>query len=156
MTKNQGARRIVADNRKARHNYFVEEELETGIVLQGTEVKALRAGATNVTDAYAEVRGNEVYLLNMHIPVYEQGNRFNHDPLRPRKLLLHRREISRLLGATQRKGLTLIPLSLYFNDKGRAKVKLGLCKGKKLHDKRATEKDRDWAREKSRLMKENG
>lgn len=149
-------RRRVADNRKARHNYFIDEEVEAGIVLVGTEVKSLRAGRGNIAESYAEVRGNEMYLVNAHIPEYVHGNRFNHDPRRPRKLLMHRKEISRLGARTREKGVTLVPLALYFNDRGIAKVSIGLARGKKLHDKRETEKKRSWEREKSRLIKELG
>lgn len=154
--KPDAARRRVADNRKARYNYFIEQEIEAGIALVGTEVKSLRAGHANINDAYAEVRDGEVFLVNAHLPEYEFGNRFNHDSRRPRKLLLHKREIDRLAGAVQRQGYTLVPLSIYFNDRGRAKVNLGLAKGKQMHDKRATEKERDWQREKARVLKDFG
>lgn len=150
------ASRVAADNRKARHLYAVEAEYEAGIVLQGTEVKSLRDGKANIQESYAEVRGGEAWLVNAHIPEFSHGNRFNHEPRRPRKLLLHSREINRLGGAIQRDGMTLVPLRLYFNDKGRAKILLGLAKGKKLHDKRETEKQRDWSRQKARLMKDHG
>ncbi len=148
--------KIVADNRKARFNYFIEDRIETGIALTGTEVKSLRAGHANITDAYAEVRGGELRLLNAHIPEWTHGNRFNHEPKRPRKLLAHRREIDRLGGAVQRQGLSLVPLSIYFNDRGRAKVELALAKGKKVHDKRETIKQRDWDRQKARLKRDFG
>ncbi|HEY8351269.1 MAG TPA: SsrA-binding protein SmpB [Sphingomonadales bacterium] len=150
------ARRRVAENRKARFNYFISQEIEAGIALVGTEVKSLRAGHANINEAYAEVRDGEVYLVNAHIPEYEFGNRFNHDARRPRKLLLHKREIDRLAGAVIRQGYTLVPLSIYFNDRGRAKVNLGLAKGKQMHDKRAAEKERDWQREKARVLKDYG
>lgn len=150
------ARRRVAENRKARYNYFIEQEIEAGIALVGTEVKSLRAGHANINEAYAEVRDGEVFLVNAHIPEYEFGNRYNHAARRPRKLLLHKREIDRLAGAVQRQGYTLVPLSIYFNDRGRAKVNLGLAKGKQMHDKRATEKERDWQREKARVLKDFG
>lgn len=154
--KPDAARRRVAENRKARYNYFIEQEIEAGIVLVGTEVKSLRAGHANINDSFAEVRGGEVFLVNAHLPEYEFGNRFNHDARRPRKLLLHKREIDRLSGAVIRQGYTLVPLSIYFNDRGRAKVNLGLAKGKQMHDKRATEKERDWQREKARVLKDFG
>jgi len=128
-------RKIVAQNRKARHSYFIEESYEAGMVLQGTEVKALRAGRVNIKDGYARIRDGEVFLMDVHISPYAFGNRLNHDPLRPRKLLLHGREIHRLTGKVKEKGFALIPLSIYFS-RGRAKVDLALAKGKKLYDKR--------------------
>lgn len=149
------AGRLIADNRKARFNYFIHEEFEAGLVLTGTEVKSLRAGKANIQDAYASFENDGLYLINAHISEYGHGNRFNHDPLRPRKLLMHRREINKIAGQLQKAGKTLVPLSLYFNDRGIVKVKLGLATGKKLHDKRATERDRDWGREKARLMKDH-
>jgi len=150
------ARKIAAENRKARHNYFVDETLEAGIALVGTEIKSLRTGKANITDAYAAPDAGELYLLNSYIPEYSHGNRFNHETRRPRKLLLHKREIGKLIGLTTRGGITLVPLSIYFNEKGRAKVELAVARGKKLHDKRASEKDRDWQREKSRLLRDRG
>jgi SsrA-binding protein len=149
-------RRVVAENRKARHNYFIEETFEAGIALTGTEVKSLREGRANIGDSYAAAEGNELFLVNAHIPEYAGGNRFNHEPRRPRKLLLHRREIGKLLGSVQRGGMTLIPLRLYFNERGRAKVELALARGKKMHDKRVAERERAWQREKGRLMREKG
>jgi SsrA-binding protein len=149
-------RRIVADNRKARHDFFFEEVLEAGIALSGTEVKSLREGRANIAESYASEEDNEIWLINSHIPQYSAGNRNNHEPRRHRKLLLHRREIDRLLGAVQRKGMTLVPLKLYFNDRGIVKLELALAKGKKLHDKRQAAKDRDWARQKARIMREKG
>jgi SsrA-binding protein len=146
-------RRFVAQNRKARHNYFIEDTIEAGLVLQGSEVKSLRAGSASLGDAYAEARGGELFLVNAHIPPYTAANQFNHEPLRPRKLLLHRREVEKLTGKVQREGYTLVPLSLYFNDRGRAKVDLALARGRKHHDKREREKSRDWKREQSRLMR---
>ena len=148
------ARRSVAQNRKALHNYFIDDRLEAGIMLSGTEVKSLRGGRASISEAYAGESGGELFLFNAHIPEYGTGNRFNHEPKRPRKLLLHRREIDRLLGATRREGMTLVPLSLYFNPRGLAKVELGLARGKKMHDKREATKQRDWQREKARLMRE--
>jgi SsrA-binding protein len=147
---------LAAQNRKARHNYFIDEVLEAGVMLTGTEVKALRAGKTNIVDAFAGEQKGELFLFNAHIPEYGQGNRFNHPPRRPRKLLLHRKQISRLLGAIKREGTTIVPLSIYFNARGIAKVELGLATGKKQHDKRAAAKARDWQREKGRLMRDKG
>jgi len=161
MTKQKAAAKpkdrnnTIAQNRKARYNFYIEQDFEAGIVLCCTEVKSLRAGEANITDAYAEAKMGEIFLINAYIKEYEMGNRYNHEARRPRKLLLHRREVNKIAAAIQRKGKTLIPLSLYFNDKNRVKVKIGLASGKKAHDKRATEKERDWNREKSRLMKEN-
>ena len=144
---------IIARNRRARFDYHILETWEAGIVLTGTEVKALRAGKANISDAYAVVNGGEVFLLNLNIPPYEQGNRYNHEPTRTRKLLLHRREIRRMIGAVERQGLTLVALELYFK-RGVAKVALALGKGKQLHDKRATERERDDAREMARAVRE--
>ena len=149
-------RRVVADNRKARFNYFIDETFEAGIVLTGTEVKSLREGRSNIVDAYATEENGEIWLLNSYIPEYHGGNRFNHEPRRPRKLLLNRREINKLLGTLKRGGVTLVPLSVYFNERGRAKVDLALGRGKQAHDKRASIKEREWGREKSRLMRERG
>ena len=153
--KREGGK-LVAENRKARFNYDIEEKLEAGIVLTGSEVKSLRAGKANIADSYAASEGGELYLINAHIAEYAQAGRDNHAPTRPRKLLLHRREIGRLAGAIQREGMTVVPLKLYFNARGIAKVELGMAKGKKLHDKRETEKKRDWERQKGRLMREKG
>jgi len=151
-----GAGRTVAVNRKARRNYVIEDTFEAGIVLQGSEVKSLRAGRGSINEAYARERGSEIFLVNAHIPGYAAANRQNHEPRRPRKLLLHKREIKRLLGAVQREGMTLVPLVLYFNERGRAKVDLGLARGKRKYDKRATERDRDWGRRQARLLRERG
>jgi SsrA-binding protein len=148
--------RVVADNRRARFNYEIVENLEAGISLTGTEVKSLRQGKANIGDAYAGPSGEEMFLFNAYIPEYLQANRFNHETRRPRRLLLHKRQINKLIGATQREGFTLIPLKIYFNERGRAKVELGLGRGKKLHDKRETEKRRSWDRERARLMREKG
>ncbi|MCF8475189.1 MAG: SsrA-binding protein SmpB [Emcibacter sp.] len=153
--KPKGGFRTIALNRKARYNYHIEEDFEAGIVLLGTEVKSLRAGEANITDSFAEAKMGELFLVNAYIKEYEMGNRFNHDARRPRKLLMHRREVNKIASAIQRKGKTLVPLSIYFNDKNRIKVKIGLATGKKDHDKRATEKERDWNREKGRLLKDN-
>jgi SsrA-binding protein len=148
--------KLVAENRKARFNYEISDTLEAGIALSGSEVKSLRSGKANIADAYASDEGGELYLLNAHIAEYSQAGRANHEPTRPRKLLLHRKEIGKLAGAIQREGMTVVPLKLYFNQRGIAKVLLGLAKGKKLHDKRDTEKRRDWYRQKGRLMREKG
>jgi SsrA-binding protein len=148
--------KLVADNRKARFNYEIGDTLEAGIALTGSEVKSLRSGRANIADAYATDDGGELYLINAHIAEYTQAGRTNHAPTRPRKLLLHRKEIGKLAGAIQREGMTVVPLKLYFNQRGIAKVLLGLAKGKKLHDKRDTEKRRDWDRQKGRLMREKG
>ena len=150
----QTPNRVVADNRKARFNYEILETLEAGIALTGTEVKSLRQGKATIGEAYAGPSGNELFLFNAYIPEYLQANRFNHETRRPRRLLLHKRQIDKFLGATQREGFTVIPLKIYFNEKGRAKVELGLGRGKKLHDKRESEKKKDWDRERARLMRE--
>ena len=148
--------RIAAANRRARFNYEIGQTYETGIALTGTEVKSLREGRSNIADSYAGERSGELWLYNAYIPEYLQANRFNHETRRPRKLLLHKREIARLLIAVEREGMTLVPLKVYFNDRGRAKVELAVARGKKLHDKRETEKKRSWDREKGRLMREKG
>jgi SsrA-binding protein len=148
--------RVVADNRKARFNYFIDETFEAGVVLTGTEVKSLRDGKANIGESYADTRDGEIWLINSNIPEYRQASRFNHAPKRPRKILLHRRQINKLLGAVEREGMTLVPLKLYFNEKGRAKIELALARGKKLYDKRETEKKRTWQRERGRLMREKG
>ena len=150
----QTPNRIVADNRKARFNYEIVDTLEAGIALTGTEVKSLRQGKATIGEAYAGPSGNELFLFNAYIPEYLQANRFNHETRRPRRLLLHKRQIDKFLGATQREGFTVIPLKIFFNEKGRAKVELGLGRGKKLHDKRESEKKKDWDRERARLMRE--
>jgi SsrA-binding protein len=143
----------VARNKRARHDYHILETWEAGVVLSGTEVKSLRQGKANLTDAYATVRDGEVFLLNLHISPYEQGNQFNHEPTRTRKLLLHRKEIRRLIGGVERQGLTLVPLDLFFNARGKAKVMLALAKGKKQHDKRADERRREDEREMARAAR---
>jgi SsrA-binding protein len=148
--------RVAAQNRKARHNYTIEDSLETGIVLSGSEVKALREGRANIAEAYASEKDGELFLINAYIPEYKQAGRDNHEPRRPRKLLLHRRQIGRLVGAIQREGMTLVPLKLYFNNRGIAKLELGLAKGKRQYEKRETEKKRDWERQKGRIMREKG
>jgi len=148
--------KIVAENRRARFDYFVEDRFEAGIALVGTEVKALRQGEGSIAESYATIDGEEVWLINSHIPEYSHGNRLNHEPRRQRKLLLKGREISKLNGAITRQGLTLVPLSIYFNSRGRAKVELALARGKKVHDKRETVKERDWKREQQRLLRNRG
>lgn len=157
--KKKGAEpsRIAADNRKARHNYQVLEEYEAGICLAGSEIKSLRTGKANITDSYAEISGEEVFLINAYIPEYDKTpKQFSHATRRPRKLLLHKKEIKRLMGKVLTKGLTLIALDIHYNDKGLAKVKLGLCRGKTNYDKRRTEQDRDWERKKQRIMRDDG
>jgi SsrA-binding protein len=157
MVKQQErAIKVIAQNRKARFNYQIGETFEAGIVLTGTEVKSLRAGKAAIAESYADARGGEIWLINANIPEYLQGGRFNHPPKRVRKLLLHRRQINKLTGAVEREGMTLVPLKLYFNEKGRAKVELALARGKKLHDKRETEKKRSWERERGRLLRAKG
>ncbi len=148
--------KVVAENRRARFDYFVEERLEAGIELQGTEVKALRGGEGSIAESYATIDAEEVWLINSHIPEYSHGNRMNHEPRRRRKLLLKGREIAKLHGAITRQGLTLVPLSIYFNSNGRAKVELAVARGKKAHDKRDTIKERDWKREQGRIMRARG
>jgi SsrA-binding protein len=148
--------KVVADNRKARFNYEIGETFEAGIALTGTEVKSLRQGKATIAESYADAKGGEIWLVNANIPEYVQASRFNHAPKRPRKLLLHKRQIGKLAAGVEREGMTIVPLKLYFNDKGRAKVELALARGKKLHDKRETEKRRDWDRERARLMRIKG
>jgi SsrA-binding protein len=149
-------RTIIADNRKARYNFEIGDVIEAGIALTGTEVKSLRQSKANIAESYVSPEGGEIWLINAHIPQYQQASHFNHEPRRPRKLLLHKREIARLIVAAQQQGMTIVPLKLYFNDRGVAKVEIALARGKKIHDKRETEKQRDWQREKGRLMRERG
>ena len=149
-------KKIVAENRRARFEYFIDDVFEAGIALQGTEVKSLRFGEGNIAESYAEVRDEQVWLVNSNIPEFSHGNRFNHEAKRPRKLLLHEREINKLHGAVAREGMTLVPLSVYFNGRGRAKVELALAKGRKDHDKRAAIKEREWKREAGRIMRDRG
>ena len=148
--------KTVAENRKARFSYEVLDTIEAGLVLTGTEVKSLRQGQANIQDSYASVEGGEIWLINSYLPEYLQANRFNHEPRRRRKLLLNKREMAKLAQSVDREGMTLVPLKIYFNEKGRAKLLLAVGRGKKLHDKRESEKQRDWSREKGRLMKERG
>ena len=145
-------RTVVAQNRKARHNYFIEETFEAGLSLTGTEVKSLRGGRSTIAESYVTTIENEAWLVNATIPEYASGNRFNHEPRRPRKLLLHRKQINKLVGAIQREGRTVVPLQVYFNEQGRAKLEIALAVGKKAHDKRASIKERDWQRQRSRLL----
>jgi SsrA-binding protein len=148
--------RVAAQNRKARHDYSIEDSLEVGIVLTGSEVKSLRAGRATITEAYATDQGGELFLINAYIPQYEQAGPQNHEPRRPRKLLAHHRQIGRLAGAVQRQGMTLVPLKLYFNDRGMAKLELGVAKGKRAYEKRDATKKRDWERDKARIMRAKG
>lgn len=154
--KKDSGEHVVADNRKARHQYFIESSIEAGVVLTGSEVKSLRTGKANIGESYAQAKDGEILLVNSYIPEYTMANRFNHEPRRVRKLLVRKSEVRRLSSAIQREGMTLVPLRLYFNLKGRAKVELGIARGKKLHDKRETEKARDWARDKARLIRAKG
>ena len=148
--------KLIADNRKARYAYEFLETFEAGMMLMGTEVKSLRNGKANIAESYATEEQGEIWLINANIPEYVQGNRNNHNPRRRRKLLLHKREVSKLIGAVQREGLTIVPTRLYFNEKGIAKLQIVLGKGRKLHDKREVDKKRDWQRDKARLMREKG
>lgn len=154
--KAEPQRKIAADNRKARFNYAIGEAFEAGIALTGTEIKSLRNGKATISESYADAKDGEIWLVNSNIPEYLQANRNNHAPKRPRKLLLHKRQINKLVGAVEKEGMTIVPLKIYFNPRGMAKVEIALAKGKKLHDKRDTEKKRDWARERGRLMRDKG
>jgi SsrA-binding protein len=148
--------KLIAENRRARFDYFLEETLEAGLQLTGTEVKSLREGRANIAESYAAVEGDEIALVNAYIPEYGPANRFNHEPRRPRKLLLHRKQINRLIGAVNREGRTIVATKLYFNEKGRAKLEIALAKGKKAHDKREATAERDWKRDQARLMRDRG
>lgn len=150
------SRKLVADNRRARFDYEIMDTYEAGIELKGPEVKSLRAGRTSLADSYAVVRGGELFLVNAYIPEYREANRFNHETRRPRKLLLHRREIDKLSQGVLREGLTIVPLKVFFNARGRAKVDIALARGKKAHDKRETQKERSWQRDRQRLLRERG
>src|SRR6201985_1015288 len=154
--KSDPEHKVVADNRKARFSSSIEDTLEAGLMLFGSEVKSLRNGRSTIAESYAYAKDGELFLVNSYIPEYTQASRFNHEPRRQRKLLVHKREAVKLAVAIQREGMTLIPLKLYFNPKGIAKLELGVAKGKKLHDKRETEKQRDWQRDKARLMRNKG
>ena len=153
--KEAGNNKTVAQNRRARFDYFIEETLEAGIILTGTEVKSLRLGQASINESYAGVEGSDIVLVNAYIPEYAKAHiKLQHETRRPRKLLLHKSQMNKLIGAVNRKGTTLVPVSVYFNSRGIAKVELGIATGKKQHDKRQTEKDRDWKREKTRIMRE--
>ena len=154
--KKDPAIKVVADNRRARHDYHIEEVIEAGVMLKGTEVKALREGKATIREAYATPENGGIWLINANIPEYSRGNRENHEPKRPRKLLLHAREVARLAQAVERKGYTIAPLRLYFNERGMAKLEIGLAIGKKAPDKRDATKERDWARQKQRLLRDRG
>ena len=154
--KTERALKVVADNRRARFHYAIGETFEAGIALTGSEVKSLRAGKTSIGESYAASRDGELWLINANISEYKHAGQFTHAPKRPRKLLLHKRQINKLIGAVEREGMTVVPLKLYFNEKGRAKVELALAKGKKLHDKRETERKRSWERERGRLLRQKG
>ncbi|KAF0230909.1 MAG: SsrA-binding [Beijerinckiaceae bacterium] len=148
--------KIAAENRRARFNYEILDTIEAGIMLTGTEVKALRGGKATIAESYAAIEGNELFLINSYIPEYLQANRFNHVPKRPRKLLVHARQLAKLAQGVEREGMTIVPLKVYFNEKGRAKIEIAVARGKKLHDKRETEKKRDWQREQGRIMRDRG
>lgn len=156
VEERRAAQRLIAENRKARFNYEIRETFEAGIVLSGTEVKSLRNGKITIAESYASPEGGELWLINADIPEYDKAHQFNHERRRPRKLLLSRREINRLAQAIEREGMTIVPLKLYFNPRGRAKVEVALARGKKLHDKRDTERARDWQRDKARLIRDKG
>jgi len=145
-------RTVVAQNRKARHNYFIEETFEAGLALTGTEVKSLRGGRSTIAESYVTEEGGEAWLVNANIPIYAAGNRNNHEPRRARKLLLHRGQLNKLIGAIQREGRPVVPLQVYFNPRGRAKIEIALATGKQAHDKRQSIKDRDWQRQRARMM----
>jgi SsrA-binding protein len=155
VTKNTVVK-LIAEHRRARFDYLIEETMEAGIMLTGTEVKALREGRANIAESYASAERGELYLINSYIPVYAPAAQFNHDPRRPRKLLVKRKELNKLKGAVERDGRTIVPLKMYFNDNGRAKLEIALARGKKAHDKREASKDRDWKRDQARLMKDRG
>jgi SsrA-binding protein len=148
--------KLIAENRRARYDYFLEDTMEAGLVLLGTEVKSLRNGRANIAESYASAENGEIILINANFPEYSKANRFNHEPKRPRKLLLHRKQIDKLTGAVHRDGRTIVPLRLYFDDKGRVKIEIALAKGKKAHDKREATAERDWKREQGRIMRDKG
>lgn len=154
--KPDDGRKLVAENRRARFDYLIEETLETGVQLLGTEVKSLRSGRANIAESYASTERGELWLINATIPIYAPASQFNHEPTRPRKLLVRSRELSKLRSAVEREGRTIVPLELYFNARGIAKLKVALARGKKAHDKRAATKDRDWKRDQARLMRDKG
>ena len=148
--------KVISDNRRARYDYEIQQTFEAGIELKGSEVKSLRTGHTNLGEAYAAMKGGELFLINANISEYREANRFNHEPKRPRKLLLHAKEIAKLANGVQREGLTIVPLKMFFNGRGRVKVDIALARGKKLHDKRDAIKERSWDRERARLLREKG
>jgi SsrA-binding protein len=150
------SQKLVAENRRARHDYFIEDDIEAGIMLEGSEVKSLRNGKANIAESYASVENGELWLINGYIPTYAQAKTFGHDERRRRKLLVGKRELAKLWQGTAREGMTLVPLRLYFNERGRAKLLLGIAKGKKQADKRATAAKRDWDRQKARILRERG
>ena len=154
--KKDDGQKIVAENRRARFHYAIESTLEAGIMLRGSEVKSLRGGKANIQESYASAKDGEIFLVNSYIPEYTEANRQNHEPRRLRKLLIRKSEVRKLSAAIQREGMTLVPLKIYFNQRGMAKVELGLAKGKKLHDKRQSEKAKDWARDKARVLRARG
>jgi SsrA-binding protein len=156
MARDISTNRYAAQNRKARHDYSISDTIEAGIMLMGSEVKSLRLGRCSISEAFAAERDGEFWLFNAHFPEYEPANRFNHEPGRPRKLLLKRREVDKLIGATQRDGITVVPLSIYFNERGRAKCELGVAKGRRQADKRAAIKERDWKRDQGRIIRNRG
>ena len=156
MASEKPKTKLLAENRRAKFDYFLEDFVEAGIQLLGTEIKALRDGRANIAESYVSPEGRDLVLINADIPPYKQANRFNHEPRRPRRLLLHRKQIDRMIGAVQRDGQTIIPVRLYLNEAGKAKIEIAMAKGKKLHDKRQATADRDWARDKARLMKDRG
>lgn len=156
MAAAKDGRKVVAENRKARHSYFIESDLEAGIMLEGSEVKSLRQGGANIAESYASVEGGELWLINAYIAPFKQAKTFGHEERRRRKLLVNARELAKLAQGVQREGMTIVPLELYFNEKGRAKLRIGVAKGKKMADKRETEKARDWARDKARLLRARG
>ncbi|MFN3837537.1 MAG: SsrA-binding protein SmpB [Brevundimonas sp.] len=156
MASEKPKTKLLAENRRARFDYFLEDFVEAGIQLLGTEIKALRDGRANIAESYVSPEGRDLVLINADIPPYKQANRFNHEPRRPRRLLLHRKQIDRMIGAVQRDGQTIIPVRLYLNEAGKAKIEIAMAKGKKLHDKRQASADRDWQRDKARLMRDKG
>ena len=156
MASEQPKTKVIAENRRARFDYFLEDFLEAGIQLLGTEIKALRDGRANIAESYVSPEGRDLVLINADIPPYKQANRFNHEPRRPRRLLLHRKQIDRMIGAVQRDGQTIIPVRLYLNEAGKAKIEIAMAKGKKLHDKREASAERDWQRDKARLLRDKG
>ena len=156
MASEKPKTKLLAENRRARFDYFLEDFVEAGIQLLGTEIKALRDGRANIAESYVSPEGRDLVLINADIPPYKQANRFNHEPRRPRRLLLHRKQIDRMIGAVQRDGQTIIPVRLYLNEASKAKIEIAMAKGKKLHDKRQASADRDWQRDKARLMRDKG